>query len=68
MRLRQQDLKWEIPIFGYVTATLATFFIGREAASEETDLAGVQSLKALQDEIQALRAEIRAAGSRDANI
>jgi voltage-gated potassium channel len=53
---------------GYVTATLASFFIGREAASEETDLAGVQSLKALQDEIQALRAEIRAAGSRDANI
>jgi voltage-gated potassium channel len=53
-------------IFGYITATLATFFVGREAASEEADLAGVQSLQALRAEIQALRAEIRAANSREA--
>ena len=25
-------------IFGYITATLATFFVGREAASKETEI------------------------------
>lgn len=52
-------------IFGYITATLATFFVGREAVSEEAELAGAQSLKELRVEIQALRAEIRAANSRE---
>lgn len=53
-------------IFGYVTATLATFFVGREAASEEAELVGVESLQELRAEIQALRAELRAANGRDA--
>jgi len=46
-------------VFGYVTATLATFFVGRDAESAEAGLAGVRSIAALQSEIAALREEIR---------
>jgi voltage-gated potassium channel len=46
-------------VFGYVTATLATFFVGRDAGSDEAELAGAAQLAALTEEIQALRAEIR---------
>jgi voltage-gated potassium channel len=45
-------------VFGYVTATLATFFIGQEAEHEEADLAGAKALNALREEITALRAEL----------
>lgn len=45
-------------VFGYVTATLATFFVGRDAESAEAGLAGAQSIRALQGEIAGLRAEI----------
>ncbi len=48
-----------VAVFGYVTATLATFFIGRDAENESAEVAGAQSLKALQSEIAALRNEIR---------
>jgi voltage-gated potassium channel len=47
-------------IFGYVTATLATFFVGRDAESAEAELAGADELAALREEINALRADIRA--------
>ena len=47
-------------VFGYVTATLATFFIGRDAANEQAELAGAKSVEALREEIAALRMEIRA--------
>ncbi|NJR24253.1 MAG: ion transporter [Richelia sp. CSU_2_1] len=46
-------------VFGYVTATLATFFIGRDAEDEEAELAGAKSIAALQTEIAALRVEIQ---------
>jgi voltage-gated potassium channel len=46
-------------VFGYVTASLATFFIGREAEAEDTELAGARSLQELRAEIAALRAEIQ---------
>ena len=46
-------------VLGYVTATLATFFIGRDAENEEAELAGAKSIDALRAEIAALRAEIR---------
>jgi voltage-gated potassium channel len=46
-------------IFGYVTATLATFFVGRDAETAEAGIAGVGSITALQSEIAALREEIR---------
>lgn len=47
-------------IFGYVTAALATFFVGRDADSIDAELAGAKQLEALRDEVIALRAEIRA--------
>ena len=46
-------------VFGYVTATLATFFVGRDAENEESEIAGAVDVKALQKEIAALRAEIK---------
>jgi voltage-gated potassium channel len=47
-------------VFGYVTATLATFFIGRDAEDDEAELAGAGELAALREELTALREEIRA--------
>lgn len=47
-------------VFGYVTATLATFFVGRDADDEQAEVAGAKSIKALQEEIKALRADIQA--------
>lgn len=47
-------------VFGYVTATLATFFIGRDAENQEAELAGAGSVEALRSEIAGLRLEIRA--------
>ncbi|QFS50708.1 potassium channel family protein [Nostoc sphaeroides] len=46
-------------VFGYVTATLATFFIGRDADDDEAELAGAKSIQMLQSEIAALRQEIQ---------
>lgn len=46
-------------IFGYVTATLATFFVGRDAENEEAELAGAAELTVLRREVSALREEIR---------
>ncbi|WP_044291007.1 potassium channel family protein [Rivularia sp. PCC 7116] len=47
-------------VFGYFTAAIATFFIGRDAEDEETSVASSQSIIALHEEIKALRAEIQA--------
>jgi voltage-gated potassium channel len=47
-------------VFGYVTATLATFFIGRDAADQEAEVAGAEQINVLRDEIAALRVEVRA--------
>lgn len=47
-------------VFGYITATLATFFIGQDADNDEAELAGERSMRALKDEIAGLRAEIAA--------
>ena len=47
-------------VFGYVTATLASFFIGRDAEDDEAEIAGAQSIAALRAEIAALRVELAA--------
>lgn len=49
-----------LAVFGYVTATLATYFVGRDAESTEAELAGAEDVRALREELQALRAELRA--------
>ncbi|MDP5015730.1 ion transporter [Anabaena sp. UHCC 0187] len=46
-------------VFGYVTATLATFFIDSDANDDEAELAGVKSIQLIQAEITALRQEIQ---------
>ena len=51
-------------IFGYVTAFLATFFIGREAETTESELAGTRNIEALRAEIRALREELREQSGR----
>ncbi|MEX0272315.1 ion transporter [Leptolyngbyaceae cyanobacterium UHCC 1019] len=52
-------------MFGYVTATLATFFIGQDAEDEKAELAGAKSIEALRTEIMALRTEIHNLQQRD---
>ena len=48
-----------LAMFGYVTATLATFFIGRDEAARST-APSTESVAALQREIRALRKELHA--------
>ncbi|MGB8703026.1 MAG: ion transporter [Thermosynechococcaceae cyanobacterium] len=50
---------------GYVTATLATFFVGQDAESDDAELAGIKSIHTLQAEITELRTEIQALARRD---
>jgi voltage-gated potassium channel len=52
-------------VFGYVTATLATFFVGRDAENEDAEVPNAQSIEELKAEIRALRAEVRALSPRD---
>ena len=51
-------------IFGYLTATLATVFIGRDAADPQADVAGTGALAELHAEIVALRAEVATLAGR----
>ena len=46
-------------MFGYLTATLASYFIGRDAESDEAEVAGAKSIESLRREIIALRGEIQ---------
>ena len=46
-------------MFGYVTAALASFFIGRDAENAETELGGAKPLQELRSEVALLRNEIR---------
>lgn len=46
-------------VFGYVTATLATFFVGRDAETADGELAGSADVRALRAEIAALRADLQ---------
>lgn len=51
-------------IFGYMTAALATFFVGQDAEDSETELAGAKQLSALREELAGLRKEIREMSQR----
>lgn len=46
-------------VFGYVTATLATYFVGRDAADKDAEVVGAEDIKMLRDEITSLRQEMR---------
>jgi len=45
-------------VFGYITASFASFFVGRDAASGEAETVGSHDIAALRAEIAALRAEL----------
>ena len=45
-------------IFGYITATFATFFIGRDAEEKDGPVAGTKDIEELKNEIKKLTASI----------
>ena len=45
-------------VFGYITASFASFFVGRDAASEKAEVAGSADMARLSEEIAALRREM----------
>jgi voltage-gated potassium channel len=55
---------YSFAVFGYVTASLASIFVGRDAGDDGATLAGKASVKDLQAEIVALREEVRSLASR----
>ena len=52
-------------VFGYITASFATFFIGQEARDKEGEVAGAADIAALREEIALLRSELHRDRSRD---
>jgi voltage-gated potassium channel len=46
-------------VFGYVTAALASYFVGRDAEDAEAEVAGDTSINRLREEIAVLRAELQ---------
>lgn len=50
---------YALAMFGYLTAALATFFVGRDAESEEAELAGATAVAELHREVIALREDLR---------
>lgn len=54
---------YAITIFGYVTATLASFFVGRDTQSS-TAVAGPQDIETLHNQLETLTVEIRALTQR----
>jgi len=51
-------------VFGYVTAALATYFVGRDADSIDAEVAGAKQLAGLREEVAALRDLITAISLR----
>lgn len=51
-------------VFGYVTATLATFFVDRDAADARGAVADARSLRAVRDELRQLRLEMARLAAR----
>jgi voltage-gated potassium channel len=51
---------YALAMLGYLTATLATFFIGRDAEDQAAEIAGRRAVDDLRREIESLRTELRA--------
>lgn len=45
-------------VFGYVTAAIASYFVGRDADDARAEVAGAGQLRALESEIRALRRDL----------
>jgi voltage-gated potassium channel len=50
-------------VFGYITASFASFFVGQDARSPKADIAGSKDIDALRREIALLRTALRASTS-----
>jgi len=50
-------------IFGYVTATVGSYFVARDADTDEGEIAGAKQLDALRSEIEALRRAVEGLSS-----
>jgi len=44
-----------LAVFGYITATLASFFIGRDASASSGNIAGRAELASVRDELRQIR-------------
>ena len=42
-------------VFGYLTATIATYFIGRDAEDKNAEIAGAREISDLRKEIEILK-------------
>lgn len=47
-------------VFGYITATIASFFVARDAELEEGELPSARQIESLRSELAALRADLTA--------
>lgn len=57
---------YALAVFGYITAALASFFVGRDAESDQGEVASAAAIESLRGEIAALRREVRRiAGPRE---
>jgi voltage-gated potassium channel len=54
---------YSFAIFGYLTASLASFFIGIDADNEEAEIAGSREIAALRDELRAVHAQLARLGA-----
>jgi voltage-gated potassium channel len=54
---------YSFAIFGYLTASLASFFIGVDAENQEGEIAGSREIEALRLELEAVRRELSRLGS-----
>ena len=52
-----------LAVFGYITAVLASFFVGRDAEEPEAPVAGADDMRRLRDEVAALREALVAKGA-----
>jgi voltage-gated potassium channel len=55
---------YSIAVFSYITASLASFFIGQEAEAEDSNVVGANTIEELREEIAALRSELRAVNGK----
>lgn len=54
-------------VFGYVTATIASFFIGRDAEDSQAEVAGSKQIELLSKEVHALRELIEKNAGKGSN-
>jgi len=57
-----------LAVFGYITASFASFFVGRDAEEEAGSIVESEELAALRDEIAALRRDLRSSGTPASEI